>query len=738
MKRTIFFIIFILSTIASSWAHDFSAVAPTGQTLYYTISGTEVTVSPESTNYPYWSSSPTGNLDIPSSVIHNNQTYSVTSIDNYAFCGCSGLTSITIPNSVTSIGNYAFRDCSGITNVIFNATNCNSMGSVEFPVFYNCTNVTSLTIGNSVQSIPNFAFMGCTGLTNTIIPKSVTSIGSYAFDWTGLTSITIPDSVTFIGSYAFRGCDSVIFNAINCNSIGRVNAPVFNLIFLTIGDSVQKIPNNAFYGCSGLTSVTIPNSVTSIGSNAFTGCKGLTSVTIPNSVTSIGDYAFRSCDSLSNVIYNAINSRMGDADHPVFYNCNHLKSITIGDSVQEIPYYAFNDCGHISSVYFNAINCTVITRLEQQSLFSVSSHLTSITIGNNVQKIPNAVFSWCSHLTDITIPNSVTTIASGAFFQCTGLTNITIPNSVYSIGTYAFSNCTNIKSITLGSGLRFIGGYAFYEIDSLALITCKAENPPYFDISSYRSRYLSPLVLVLVPCDALERYQSDTAWNYFYNIESTLTSTLDITSADPARGGVSIITQPTCDNRQAQFRANAYNGFHFDHWSDGNTDNPRYLVLTGDTTIFAHFLSDQGFTITVESADPSMGSVTGSGTFADGTTTTITATANTGYRFVQWQDGNNEHIRTITVTADATYTAYFESTQGIENTTDMTDIVIRTIGSSIVVEGIANETIRLFDCMGRCLQTIRATEGCTFQVPVPGVYMLQAGHYPAQRVVVLR
>ncbi len=70
--------------------------------------------------------------------------------------------------------------------------------------------------------------------------------------------------------------------------------------------------------------------------------------------------------------------------------------------------------------------------------------------------------------------------------------------------------------------------------------------------------------------------------------------TFNVSSADPSKGSVQVMTQPTCENMQAYFQANAYNGFHFDHWSDGNTDNPRYLVLTGDTTIYAHFEVIQG------------------------------------------------------------------------------------------------------------------------------------------------
>ena len=146
--------------------------------IYYNItSETDLTVEVTYRN----SNSYTGVVVIPERVTYNDKNYSVTSIGDKAFSGCSDLTSITIPNSVTSIGYYAF---------------------------YSCTGLTSITIPNSVTSIGGEAFQGCTGLTSITIPNSVTSIGPSAFFLcTGLTSITIPNSVTSIGEQVFRNCN---------------------------------------------------------------------------------------------------------------------------------------------------------------------------------------------------------------------------------------------------------------------------------------------------------------------------------------------------------------------------------------------------------------------------------------------------------------------------------------------------------------------------------------------------
>ncbi len=204
---------------------------------------------------------------------------SVTTIGDYAFQNCSGLTSVTISQGVTSIGQYAFSGCSGLTGVTIPA----SVTTIGDYAFQNCSGLTGVTIPASVTSIGSYAFSGCSGLTGVTIPQGVTSIGQYAFSGcSGLTSVTIPVSVTS-WDRAFSGCSG--------------------LTSVTISQGVTSIGSSAFSGCTGLTSVTIPASVTSIGGAAFSGCTGLTSVTIPQGVTSIGNYAFSGCSKLEAAIF---------------------------------------------------------------------------------------------------------------------------------------------------------------------------------------------------------------------------------------------------------------------------------------------------------------------------------------------------------------------------------------------------------------------------------------------------
>ena len=292
--------------------------------VYYNFYGTQAIVTYQHTSEAYWSNDYTGNIVIPESVNYHGKTYSVTTIGSYAFYGCSGLTSVTIPNSVTTIGGDAFIFCSGLTSVTIG----NSVTTIGSDAFYGCSGLTSVTIGNSVTTIGSDAFYGCSGLTSVTIPNSVTSIGNYAFNCCrSLTSVTIGNSVTEIGEWAFYGCSG--------------------LTSVTIPNSVTTIGSYAFYGCSGLTTVTIGNSVEYIGDNAFEDCTGLTSVTIPNSVTDIGESAFQNCSNLASVTFEN-NTKLRNK---VFLKCERLTEVfSLSSNPKEIANDAFE-----SNVYAHAI-----------------------------------------------------------------------------------------------------------------------------------------------------------------------------------------------------------------------------------------------------------------------------------------------------------------------------------------------------------------------------------------------
>ena len=894
-KRLIMAVALFILSVSQAWAYDFSVVVPSGQTLYFTIrtntSSNEVTVvwpnasattiSEIYTGY----TEPTGNLVIPSTVTYNGTTYTVTGMGTAfancegltsvtipntvtyialnAFRNCTGLTSVTIPNSVTSIGKSVFYDCSNLTSVtlpnlittidsftFYNCTSltsitipnsvtsinksafcyCSSLTSVSIPnsvtsiedyAFYECSGLTSFTIPNSVTSIGDWAFYNCTGLTSVTIPNSVTSIGEDAFynvrriiyngtatgsPWgawlhngfiedgfvfrdsaktelfeyigtdtnvtipnsvtsigssafsgcTGLTSITIPSSVTSIGNAAFANCASLTtlnFNAINCNYCNDIyylsDLPFYDcpISTINIGDSVQRIPAYFAYNLDSLTPVTIGNSVTTIGDYAFCGCTGLTSITIPSSVTSIGNAAFANCASLTTLNFNAINC--SDFTYSIFYsaylpfnNCS-ISTINIGDSVQRIPGYfayglgfvtsitipnsvtsigsnafrecvgltsftipnsvtsigsnAFRDCVGLTSftipnsvtsigiaafygtAYYNDVsnwnnnvlykdNCLLKALNGFSTSYSIQNNtrliadyafystvLTSVTIPSSVTSIGDAAFANCYDLTSITIPSSVTSIGAGTFYNCVGLTSVTIPNSVASIGDSAFYNCRGLTSVTIGNNVICIGTGSFGNCSSIGRIDLKSVTPPSISSNSFQG--VSSAISVYIPCGSLSNYSNSNWGSIFPNLQESQMFSLGVAVNDSAMG-MALILSNTCANTAIQ--AYPYEGYNFVGWSDGNTMNPRLVTLTRDTVFTAIFESNiQSHTITVMSANNSMGTVSGGGTYEHGTIIMLTATPSPGYNFVSWNDGNTDNPRTITVTEDATYIASF-------------------------------------------------------------------------------
>ena len=466
-KKYALLILILVICISGKISADSFSVVCGGDTLNFQIKHGYFVELTQSNKY-------SGDITIPSSVTYNNHTYFVKGIGNYAFNGCTGLTSIVIPNTIDSIKVCTFLNCNNLKSVSLPNTiliigegafkGCSKLTSIDIPnsvcfigdyAFYGCSSLTSLIIPNHIKNIDDYTFYGCSSLDTFNFPEDLLTIGDYAFfGCSSLDSITIPKLVTTIGDYAFSNCTNlsiVNYNATNCNT--SKNYPIFK-------------------GCSSLTTLNIGLNVNRIFGYAFKYCNGLSIITIPDSVTYIGDYAFSNCTNLTTVNYNAISCQL---HNPVFDNCTSFSILNIGSHVEAISSYAFMDCKDLTTVNFNATNCTNMgySYGKYFPVFMNCISLTKINIGSNVNTIPNSAFSGFNSLKDtLIIPNSVKYIGDSAFTGNSELIDIIISENVTYIGKYAFAGCTGCKgSLIIPNSVSTIGYSAFSGLSKIESIS---------------------------------------------------------------------------------------------------------------------------------------------------------------------------------------------------------------------------------------------------------------------------
>ena len=434
-----------------------------------------------------------GVIAIPSSL----GGYPVTTINSSAFKGCSGLTSVTIPNSVTSIGDSAFYGCSGLTSV---------------------------TIPDGVTSIGDYAFYGCSGLTSVTIPDGVTSICDYAFSGcSGLTSVAIPNSVKRIASYAFSNCEALLFDTTTNPQVRLLDGWVVDSYYHLSGhldlNGARGICDCAFSGCTTLTSVLIPDTVVSIGEDAFTGCSGLAD---ENGFVIIRDVLYGYFGNTADVVIPDVVAVVGSG---AFYNNDDVKSVTIPDSVTSLGRSVFMEC----------------------------YGLTNVTIGAGITNIEYGTFCRCSSLENVTIPDGVTSIGDYAFKGCSGLTSVTIPDSVMNMGQEAFRDCSGLMEIKIGSGVEVLPGGVFQGCTGLVKVIIpdsvrRIEGTASFSYNPYRGAFseCENLKQVVLPRN-LEYIDSCTfdgcgkLWTSWYGALMEATADAGGSGAGSQSGGATLI-----------------------------------------------------------------------------------------------------------------------------------------------------------------------------------------------------
>lgn len=371
-------------------------------------------------------------MDIPTSV---------STIGEYAFLYCTGLTSLEIPASVESVGSYAFRywtekqtiivkgfatqeradavwgenwrkDCAaGIVyegdglRYILNAdgteysvtretSSCKLPGTVVIPATYKGLPVTEISAsaftgcetdsfvfyGNNLREIGPSAFQSCKNLQSLELPEGLMTVSQNTFSYcTDLKSIAFPSSVRKIG---YSDIDQYYRPFQSCPALETITVAAGNEFYKVDGGCLIEIASNAVV--TGTKTAVIPDYATEILEYAFSG-SSIESVIIPSNVMKIGVHAFSRCENLREIIFE--NGGVTSIPATTFINCISLERVVLSDNITEIGTAAFAYC----------------------------TSLREIVLGKNLQKIGTCAFMHCNDLQAIVIPKTVTSVASHAF-----------------------------------------------------------------------------------------------------------------------------------------------------------------------------------------------------------------------------------------------------------------------------------------------------------------------------------
>lgn len=422
-----------------------------GTYKYRIIDESEYTVA----IYGYVGEKLEGDFDIPRTVSHDYlahmrySDFSVISIDNAAFAGCLGMTSITIPQGVTSIGDYAFDGCADLTSVKIGEDVVN----IGKDAFYCCENVTEVKCDADPDKL-TWNEDGCNDF------KADGSTVCYVKDtkkWKekfgGIVNVTFK-----MGFDAVFEKDGLLFalnsnkdNTVNLESYADPNNPPSEIVVPATVEydgeeyTVTKIAVGAFYECTTLATVSFAekSKVAEINASAFHGCKNLSSVTFPAGLKNIQEGAF--------------------------YECTKLESITLPDGFEGFGEGVFMGSG------LKSINLPKNLKIVQNFLFAMCTLLEDITLPDGITAIGEGSFYMCSGLKSISLPANLEIIDDGAFYGCTSLSSIGFPNKLTHIGQEAFNNCTGLTELIIPSSVKFIKSDAFLGCTNVTDVYCYAD-----------------------------------------------------------------------------------------------------------------------------------------------------------------------------------------------------------------------------------------------------------------------
>ena len=517
------------------------------------IIGENNTVSLAFNNQKY-----SGDFEIPSQVTYNGIQYSVTSISSSAFSGCSGLTSVIIPNSVKTIGTYAFSDCSNLISLILP----NNLKLIEEGTFSGCRALASIIIPNSVTTIGEKAFINCSALASLIIGTGVTSIGYNAFRSTNLKKTiwltnTPPSNysnasgaVNYVSNDQFAFNNQMVYKFLSsyfdvdgiryvpvstseriCDAIDCVydqsakDTKIASTVkYKEVTMTVKNINSYLAYGNKYIETLNI-DTEEMLASYAFTNCTNLKSVVYGNKITGFGVNVFGGCSSLTSV-------KTTD-------NIPQDNVIYISKSINSIEDYAFSDCSGIMNVIMADSDTELKLGSNGNNPLFHSCPLDYVYIGRNINYRTESDYGYSpfyrnTTLREIKITDKETEISENEFYGCTNLQSVTIGDGVTNIENWAFSGCQSLLYFAFGSQVKKIGQEAFSDCSAMKEVISKAKAAPACgtqaldDINKFECK-------LYVPDGCMKVYAAADQWKEFLFKEEG-EGTAGQGSTDPYKG----------------------------------------------------------------------------------------------------------------------------------------------------------------------------------------------------------
>lgn len=681
---------------------------------------------------------------------------SIVIIGSQAFKNCVALQSITLPTTLTTLSNNVFSGCTGLTEVIYNGSisdwcGISFMNSVANPVGFSH----SLTLGGSelhtliiptgLQSIGNYAFYGCASIDNVVIPPTITHIGSEAFVGTGL------DSLKFYAT----GCDTYV----RANNFGGVRN-------LTTGGGTRMITSGAFQNDTLLETATL-DSVTLVGLRAFRRCSRLDTIRLSPMIDTIADYAFSECGALAfiespctTVPYTERNafadapsttivsipcgttalyqeswsqfthfqepsssvvtllsndSTMGEVSVIVAPTCSNPTAIVEAIAHEGYHFEAWNDGDSLNPRTLTTIGDTTLV-----AFFAKNSYVVSLTSSDSTMGFTTGGGLY-AYLDTIEIHAYATSHHHFLHWQDLSQEN---PRQIIVTGDmhYEATFAADSHHITVGSAQPEWGsttGSGNYPFGTSVTIAAQAHENHHFTGWS-DGITLNPRQILLI---------SDTILYAFFAADSHLVSLQANNDLYGSVSGGGMV--PHGDT--ITITATPYEHYHFLRWQDGDTHNPRNIIVLEPLSFEAFFVADSHH-IQVRPNNAHYGTVTGGGIYPYGEEVSLEAQPNANYQFLHWSDGATDNPYTFTVICDSIFTAIFETLEAIDN--PECHINIQSKNQSIIISGAPKQFLRIYDLSGKIVHNGILQEYNAYRMPVKGIYIVVIGDLPPKQILV--